>query len=76
MQHLHGAHRSTDHAKERIDTETIERTHEEAREETEAALEEVLTERRPTAEDVYKFTYAPSPVDAVYPGDYTGLPGA
>jgi hypothetical protein len=24
---------------------------------------------------VERFTYASSPVDAVYPGDYTGLPG-
>jgi hypothetical protein len=28
----------------------------------------------PTAADVEKHTYAPSTVDAVYPGDYTGLP--
>ena len=28
----------------------------------------------PRAEDVEKFIYAPSPVDKVYPGDYTGLP--
>ena len=31
-------------------------------------------EPRPRPEDVEKFTYAPSRVDAVYPGDYTGLP--
>ena len=24
--------------------------------------------------DVFKHTYAPSPVDVVYPEDYTGLP--
>ena len=26
------------------------------------------------AGDVERFIYAPSPVDEVYPGDYTGLP--
>ena len=31
-------------------------------------------EPMPTPADVEKYTYAPSPVDAVYPGDYTGLP--
>ena len=34
----------------------------------------VSQEPRPRPEDVEKFTYAPSRVDAVYPGDYTGLP--
>jgi len=45
-----------------------------ARSEVEAALEEVLNDPEPTAEDVEKFTYAPSEVDAVYPKDYDGLP--
>jgi 2-oxoisovalerate dehydrogenase E1 component alpha subunit len=57
-----------------LDAAAIERVHEEARAEADAALEEVLRERRPTPADVYRHTYAPSPVDAVYPGDYTGLP--
>jgi 2-oxoisovalerate dehydrogenase E1 component alpha subunit len=57
-----------------IDQETIEQTHQAARAETEAALEQILKEKRPTAEDVYTDTYANSYVDAVYPGDYTGLP--
>ena len=39
-----------------------------------AAADQVAREERPKAEDVEKFTYAPSEVDAVYPGDYTGLP--
>ncbi len=43
--------------------------------EAEAALEQALSEDMPTAADVERHTYAPSPVDAVYPGDYTGLPG-
>ena len=34
-----------------------------------------MQEPEPTREDVYAFTYAPSAVDAVYPDDYTGLPG-
>jgi 2-oxoisovalerate dehydrogenase E1 component alpha subunit len=58
-----------------LDQETIERTHEEAQAETEAALEQALSEPKPTPEDINRFTYAPSPVDAVYPDDYTGLPG-
>jgi 2-oxoisovalerate dehydrogenase E1 component alpha subunit len=59
-----------------IDQETIDRTHADAHAEADAALEQALSEPRPTPEDVYKYTYAPSPVDAVYPGDYTGLPGS
>ena len=57
-----------------IDRETIERTHEEATAEAEAALEQALREPKPMPADVEKFTYADSQVDAVYPGDYTGLP--
>ena len=47
-----------------------------AYEEAEAALQQALAEPKPTAADVPLFTYAPSKVDAVYPEDYTGLPGA
>jgi 2-oxoisovalerate dehydrogenase E1 component alpha subunit len=57
-----------------IDQKTIDRTHEEAQAEVEAAVEQALREPKPAPEDVEKFTYAASPVDAVYPGDYTGLP--
>jgi 2-oxoisovalerate dehydrogenase E1 component alpha subunit len=57
-----------------LDAAALEQVHEEARAEVEAALEQVLAEPMPTADDVEKHTYAPSPVDAVYPGDYTGLP--
>jgi 2-oxoisovalerate dehydrogenase E1 component alpha subunit len=57
-----------------LDQSAIEQIHEEAYNEAEAALEEVLNEPAPTADDVNTHTYAPSPVDAVYPGDYTGLP--
>jgi 2-oxoisovalerate dehydrogenase E1 component alpha subunit len=45
-------------------------------EEAEEALQQALREPQPTPEDVERFTYAPSTVDAVYPGDYTGLPSA
>ena len=44
--------------------------------EVEAALEQALSEAQPRPEDVEKHTYAPSAVDAVYPGDYTGLPAS
>jgi 2-oxoisovalerate dehydrogenase E1 component alpha subunit len=57
-----------------IEPEMIERVHDEATLEAETALEEALKERRPTPEDINRFTYAPSPVDVVYPDDFTGLP--
>jgi 2-oxoisovalerate dehydrogenase E1 component alpha subunit len=56
------------------DRRAIEQTHEAARVEVEAALDQALAEPMPAADDVEKHTYAPSTVDAVYPGDYTGLP--
>lgn len=52
----------------------IAEIHEKARVEVEEAVRTVLTEPFPTPEDVARFTYAPSTVDHVYPGDYTGLP--
>jgi 2-oxoisovalerate dehydrogenase E1 component alpha subunit len=57
-----------------IDQTGIEQVHADAKAETEAAVDMVLKEPRPRAEDVEKYTFADSPVDAVYPGDYTGLP--
>jgi 2-oxoisovalerate dehydrogenase E1 component alpha subunit len=57
-----------------LEPEGIERTHEAARVEVEAALEQALHDPRPEPSDIYRHTYAPSPVDAVYPDDYTGLP--
>ncbi len=59
-----------------IDQHGIDIVHAEAQAEVEAAVEQVLTEPAPTAADVERHTYAPSEVDAVYPGDYTGLPQA
>jgi 2-oxoisovalerate dehydrogenase E1 component alpha subunit len=57
-----------------IDAETIERIHREAKEQADAAAEQAVREAKPKPEDVEKYTYAASPVDKVYPGDYTGLP--
>jgi 2-oxoisovalerate dehydrogenase E1 component alpha subunit len=57
-----------------VDAHSLEQVHDEAHAEVEAALEQVLTEPAPTAADVERHTYAQSEVDAVYPGDYTGLP--
>jgi 2-oxoisovalerate dehydrogenase E1 component alpha subunit len=51
-----------------------QRIQREAQEEIDAAVAESLKEPKPRPEDIEKFTYAPSPVDRVYPGDYTGLP--
>jgi 2-oxoisovalerate dehydrogenase E1 component alpha subunit len=59
-----------------LDAEAIAQVHEAARQEADQAVEQALREPRPQPEDVEKFTYAPSPVDAVYPEDYTGLPPA
>jgi 2-oxoisovalerate dehydrogenase E1 component alpha subunit len=57
-----------------LDQETLHRTHEEAKAEAEAALEQVMGEPMPKPEDVFRHTYAPSRVDPIYPEDYTGLP--
>lgn len=57
-----------------IDVLAIKALKEEAKAEADAAVVEVMKEPEPTREDVEKYTYAPSEVDAVYPKDYTGLP--
>jgi 2-oxoisovalerate dehydrogenase E1 component alpha subunit len=57
-----------------MDGAAIGKVHEEIKSEIEAAVDEVLKEPKPTGADVKLHTYADSPVDAVYPGDYTGLP--
>ncbi len=59
-----------------LDPASIERIHAEAQAEAEEALHQAVREPRPMPEDVYRHTYADSNVDAVYPGDYTGLPKA
>jgi 2-oxoisovalerate dehydrogenase E1 component alpha subunit len=57
-----------------IDDNTIEQIRDEARAEVEQAVAQAMREPKPQPEDVERHTYAPSPVDAVYPGDYNGLP--
>ena len=54
--------------------ELAELIHHEAHEETDRAVVQAMREPKPTGADVERHTYAPSPVDAVYPEDYTGLP--
>jgi 2-oxoisovalerate dehydrogenase E1 component alpha subunit len=57
-----------------LDSAAIDRSHEEAQMEVESALEQAMNEPRPKPADIYKYTYAPSSVDPIYPEDYTGLP--
>src|SRR5262245_3721842 len=54
--------------------ELAEHIRHEAHEEADVAVEQAVQEPQPTEDDVELFTYAPSPVDVVYPDDYTGLP--
>lgn len=58
-----------------IDVPGIKSLRDEAKAEADLAVVQAMREAEPTREDVEKFTYAPSDVDAVYPKDYTGLPG-
>jgi 2-oxoisovalerate dehydrogenase E1 component alpha subunit len=57
-----------------LEPHEVEQVRAEAKAEVEAAVQQALREPKPTTADVLKHTYAPSPVDAVYPEDYTGLP--
>jgi len=57
-----------------LDRHVVEQTHADARAEADAALEQALAEPNVQPQDVEKFTYAPSDIDAVYPVDYEGLP--
>jgi 2-oxoisovalerate dehydrogenase E1 component alpha subunit len=59
-----------------IDVATVKSLKDEAKAEIDAAVVKAMAEAPPVPEDVPLFTYAPSDVDAVYPGDYTGLPKA
>ena len=51
-----------------LDRETMEQVHLDAKEEANAGVAQAMEEAKPQAADVEKHTYAPSPVDAVYPG--------
>jgi 2-oxoisovalerate dehydrogenase E1 component alpha subunit len=59
-----------------IDTAAVKALKDEAKDEADDAVVAAMQENEPTREDVNRFSYAPSEVDAVYPEDYTGLPGA
>ena len=58
-----------------IDPDGVRQYWDDARAEANDAVVQATSEPMPSAEDVNKYTYAPSSVDAVYPDDYTGLPG-
>lgn len=57
-----------------VERSEIDRIYSEAKTEVETAVQQAIKEPKPTVADVLKHTYAPSPVDVVYPEDYTGLP--
>lgn len=59
-----------------IDAAAVRVMKDEAAAEANAAVVATMKEPEPTRDDVYTFTYAPSAVDAVYPKDFTGLPGS
>lgn len=57
-----------------ISQDAIDALYTAARDEADAAVAQAMREPKPGPEDVETFTYAASKVDAVYPGDFTGLP--
>lgn len=57
-----------------LDADAVRQLRDEARAEADAAVVRATADPAPTRDDVRRDTYAPSAVDAVYPGDYTGLP--
>ena len=57
-----------------LEPHEIAKIHNDAKVEVEAAVHQAVKEPKPTVHDILTHTYAPSPVDAVYPEDYTGLP--
>ena len=57
-----------------IHRELAEAIWHEAHEEADQAVVQAMEDAKPSPDDVERFTYAPSPVDAVYPDDYNGLP--
>ncbi|MFO0811053.1 MAG: thiamine pyrophosphate-dependent dehydrogenase E1 component subunit alpha [Gemmataceae bacterium] len=57
-----------------LDGDEVTRIRDEAKADVEAAVQQAVREPKPTKDDVYTHTYAPSKVDSVYPDDYTGLP--
>lgn len=57
-----------------IDADQVRALKDDANQEADEAAVTVSGEQRPTPIDVNLGTYAPSPVDTVYPKDFTGLP--
>ena len=57
-----------------LDADTVRQLKRNAQAEADAAVQVAVGEPKPTQADVKTGTYAPSAVDCVYPGDYTGLP--
>ena len=57
-----------------IDDDTLRDLRAVAKAEADDAADVAVKEAKPTAADLYRHTYAPSAVDAMYPTDYTGLP--
>jgi 2-oxoisovalerate dehydrogenase E1 component alpha subunit len=57
-----------------IHRELAELIRHDAAEEADAAVVTAMSEARPIASDVERYTFASSKVDAVYPEDYDGLP--
>ncbi len=58
-----------------IDIAALQSLKDDVKKEADEAVVQTMKEAEPTREDVYVDTYAPSEVDAVYPKDFTGLPG-
>ena len=59
-----------------IDFQEIQAIHQQVDQEMDEIISRVIKEPRPTPADIRLHTYAPSAVDAIYPDDYTGLPGS
>lgn len=57
-----------------VEQHELDQVYADAKVEVEAAVQQAIKEPKPTVADVLTHTYAPSPVDVVYPEDYTGLP--
>lgn len=57
-----------------LDEQSCQEIHAAAELESDEALEQVMKEPEPAVEDIVRHTYAPSPVDVVYPEDYDHLP--
>jgi 2-oxoisovalerate dehydrogenase E1 component alpha subunit len=59
-----------------LDADQCRVMREDAKAEADDAVVKATSEPKPLGADVEWGTYAPSAVDQVYPGDYTGLPGS